>query len=181
MSKTEDLSFEEPWPMYDDEDEPWKDKDRLYKLRKQMDTQAEIGDALGCSPATISYWLKKFRKEDRVDEVDDEDLKCRYFSVCGNELIGRNNGVCELCIDLARKADRDGLDLADRSGEPQWMERLHEEYSVYVDNYHERQREREKIPDPECDDCDETMLKSSDLDDEMFICPNCGKTQTKED
>lgn len=96
-----DLDFSEPWDLYDDEEEPWKDRERILELEKKMDTQVEIGDALGCTPSTISYWLRKFHDEE--EDVVGEGIECRD---CGAETAGRCK-ICDGCLDNLRERDRE--------------------------------------------------------------------------
>jgi hypothetical protein len=100
MSETDDFNYDEPWAMFADEDEPWKDLDRLLKWEEKLDTQAELGDAFGCSPSTISYWLDKARDNPEVGDGG-EDIECRD---CGGETPGQNV-ICDDCLDKLRHED----------------------------------------------------------------------------
>lgn len=141
MSEAQDLSYDEPWPMFADEDEPWKDLDRLLKWEAKMDTQMELGDAFGCSPSTISYWLDKAR--DEVDpEYDDEELRCEYFAVCGNHMDHPSSGVCTVCLDLMRHNDAADELRIDGSVEDH-MEQLHDHYDEKVEQYQAAYDERQ--------------------------------------
>lgn len=51
-------------------DYPWQDEERLLKLYNKELTPTEIADKLGCCPATIYEWLKRFG-------VDFQDPKTR--------------------------------------------------------------------------------------------------------
>lgn len=106
MSKArEDCDFEEPWPMFADEDEPWKDLDRLLKLDDRMDYQYEIADALGTSPSSISYWLDKAKEKRRQERLEEGTL-CQ---VCEEAEVPGGGSTCGSCLDDARDADA-GID-----------------------------------------------------------------------
>ncbi|UBF19166.1 HTH domain-containing protein [Halorubrum phage HRTV-14] len=103
MSTLADFGAEIP------EEEAWKDADVLHELYHDEGLdQSEMGDELGCSAGTISYWMDKLgvdtthtshntRAEPRPD-----DWECEYYEVCGNETPGPRNGLCDRCLDLAR-------------------------------------------------------------------------------
>lgn len=138
MSQTQDLSYDEPWDMFAEEEEPWKDLDRLLEWEGKLDTQMELGDAFGCSPSTISYWLDK-AKDEVEPEYDDEELHCRYHDVCGNLCPGLKNGICDVCLDLARHNSRSKkIDPADSSDYDSHIGKLYEEYPELAE---ERQAE----------------------------------------
>lgn len=144
MSEAQDLSYDEPWPMFADEEEPWKDLDRLLKWEEKMDTQMELGDAFGCSPSTISYWLDKARDEVEP-EYDDEELQCNYFEVCGNLAASPKMGVCDVCLDVMRHNDSaDCIDPEDSETLADHMETLYEHYDDLIE---ERQAEYEEFRD----------------------------------
>jgi hypothetical protein len=128
MSKTQDLSYDEPWDMFAEEEHPWKDLDRLLEWEGKLDTQMELGDAFGCSPSTISYWLDK-AKDEVEPEYDDEELHCRYHDVCGNLAPGPKNHICRVCLDLARhNSGAKEIDPDDSSDYDSHIEKLYEEY-----------------------------------------------------
>jgi hypothetical protein len=160
MSKTQQLSYDEPWPMYSDEDEPWKDLERLMKLDEKMDTQKEMGAALGCTPSTISYWLNK--AQDEVEpEVDEEDLHCYHYDACGNLTPRINNSVCIVCIDLGRHNQSQqphGLDMKDFENEASYMEALYDEYSELAEKQQATYDERHS--DDEEDDGEDSKSES---------------------
>lgn len=170
MSSTEH-DYTEPWAVFQDEDEPWKNRSRLFKLLDQMETQAEVGDALGCTPTTISYWKNKYEEEIR-EEITDEDMRCPHFETCGNEMPSPRNGICNLCLDLVRRADRDNVcidtdEVGDRIAE------LYSEYRDYVAEFRERRRQAAKEDDiPVCDDCEEPMTEVAELNG--YLCSSCG-------
>jgi len=178
----DEYDYSEPWPMFADEDEPWKDFDRLDRLEGQMDTQKEMAAALGCSPSTISYWLGK--KADEYDpEPTEEQLKCDYYEVCGNETPGPNNGLCDLCLDLGRRRSSEVGSPKDLEGDDfttmeDHMELLYERYSDYVEEFRERRSEDESDDGVTCDECGEKMNFSSEI--EAHICPNCTTTAPAE-
>jgi len=135
MSET-DYDYESAWPMYSNEDEPWKNLERLLKLEEKMETQQEMGDALGCTPSTISYWLDKARDEVEI-EPDEEELHCDYFEVCGNLTPGVNNGNCTVCLDLVRhnQSQVSGMiDPDDFENRLEHLEALYEEYDSYAED-----------------------------------------------
>lgn len=149
MSKTDDLNYDEPWAMFKDEEEPWKDLNRLLDWEERLDTQMELGDAFGCSPSTISYWLDKARDEVEP-EYDDEERQCEYFSVCGNLMDHPSSGVCTVCLDLMRHNDTADEIQVDGSVEDH-MEELHDHYDGKVEEfqtaYDERQDDGEDSED----------------------------------
>ncbi|AGM11063.1 HTH domain-containing protein [Haloarcula virus HCTV-8] len=90
--------------------DPWKDKETLRELYhdKGLD-QSEMGDELGCSAGTISYWMDKLgvntthtKHNSTQQEPQAEDWECEYFEVCGNETPGPRNGLCDDCLDMVR-------------------------------------------------------------------------------
>jgi hypothetical protein len=129
----DEFDFTEPWDIFADENQPWKDLDRLLELDEKMETQNEVADALGCSPSTISYWLQKAR--DSREAGLDQDNPCFYNEVCGNEAPGPNNGACDDCLYLARlnehlneKYKTKGLDPESSESMTEHIAALHEEY-----------------------------------------------------
>jgi hypothetical protein len=182
----DDCDFDEPWPLYADEDEPWKDYERLLKLDAKFTYQYEVADALGTSPSTISYWLGK-AKDEYQPEPDDERLKCDRFEACGNQTPGPNNGLCDVCLDLARhntmmddKYKTKGLDATDFESMLAYQRALYEEYPDYAaerQEAYDRQQgnlEDEDDSNPECDECGKEMKFADGLD--SYICTNCTAT-----
>lgn len=50
---------------------PWQDPDVLHELYHEKDlTIAEVGDELGCSQSTASWWLRKLGVKDGYPDVD---------------------------------------------------------------------------------------------------------------
>lgn len=92
------------------ESEPWKDKDELQRLYHEEGlNQAEIGDELGTTGATISYWMQKLEVDTSHtshQRVTEDDLKCDNYEDCGNETPGPKNGLCDDCLDAARAGGR---------------------------------------------------------------------------
>lgn len=103
MSTLADFGAEIP------DEEPWKDADVLRDLYhdKGLD-QSEMGDELGCSAGTISYWMNKLgvdtthTSHNTQSEPRPEDWECEYFEVCSNETPGPRNGLCDECLDMVR-------------------------------------------------------------------------------
>lgn len=121
-----------PWPMYADEEEPWKDHERMLKLDAKFDYQYEIAHVLGTTGSTVSYWLKK-AKENYTPEVTDEDLKCEYFEVCHNETPGPNNGCCDNCLAIVRhnnSARGDDIDATDFETMNDYIAELYDHYDA---------------------------------------------------
>lgn len=119
-----------PWPIYANEDEPWKDYERLLKLEEKFKYQYEIAHVLGTTPATISYWMQKAHDE-YVPEVSDEDLKCEYFEVCHNETPHPNNSLCVGCIGLLRhntSEHGDGIGGAEFKSMTEYVSHLYDHY-----------------------------------------------------
>jgi len=161
---SDDYDYSEPWPMFADEDRPWTDFDRLYRLREKMDTQKEMASALGCTPSTISTWLSKL--PDRYQpEPDDESLKCEYWDVCYNTTPAPRNGLCDTCLVLCRQTGHDGADAP--------MEELYQEYADLVAEY-EAEAKQSLDEGGECDDCGEEIEVMDEQDVEISVCPNCG-------
>lgn len=104
----EDFDFSEPWDIFADEDKPWTDLDRLAKWNEKLGTQAELGDAFGCHPSTISYWLDKI-DDSKPDEAA-EEIDCLQ---CGGDTPGFNL-ICDDCLDQLREDGR-GLEEAPSS------------------------------------------------------------------
>lgn len=96
----EEYDFSEPWPMYADEEKPWTDFDRLETLREKMGTQAEIGDALGCHPSTISDWLQKLDAK-KEQEARETESPCE---LCSDDCPGKND-ACGDCLSALRARD----------------------------------------------------------------------------
>ncbi|AGM10840.1 HNH endonuclease [Halorubrum tailed phage 8] len=103
MSTLADFGAEIP------EEEAWKDADVLHELYHDEGLdQSEMGDELGCSAGTISYWMDKLgvdtthTKHKTRAEPRPEDWECEYYEVCGNETPGPRNGLCDNCLDLVR-------------------------------------------------------------------------------
>lgn len=169
----DEFDYDEPWPLFADEDEPWKDRERLFRLLNEMPTQKHVGDALGCSPSTIGYWKGKF-EDQIVAEAIDEDSKCEYYDVCENETPGGLGEICDLCLDLARKASHGDVgphsdDAAERIA---W---LYDHYDEYVTAFREqRKAEAEEDETPDCTDCDEPMVPVGEID--AHLCTECGAT-----
>jgi len=156
MSKTEH-DYTEPWPIFQDEDEPWKDMDRLLKWEDKMDTQMELGDAFGCSPSTISYWLGKARDEVEP-EWSDKELQCDHFEVCGNLAPGPNNATCIVCLDLMRHNSRDsGLDPGESDDMTAHVGKLYEEYPDYAE-------QQQAVYDEKHNDDDEEDAEDSETE-----------------
>lgn len=91
--------------------EPWKDKETLQRLYHEdgLD-QSEIGEELGTTAQTISYWMQKLEVDTSHtshQRAPEGDRKCAKYDECGNETPGPNNGMCPECLDAARAADRD--------------------------------------------------------------------------
>lgn len=179
----EDCDFDSPWDTFADEEEPWKDFERLLKLEEQMDYQYEIADALGTSPSTISYWLEKAHDEYQP-EPDDEDLKCVYFDVCGNEVVAQSNAVCGVCLDLARRADFDGLGrgalIEDDDPDPETrMEALYDHYEEFANTREQQYSSTPEANDedevPDCDECGGEMTLVDDLG--KYVCEECRATR----
>lgn len=102
MSKAkEDCNFDEPAPLFEGEDEPWKDLDRLLSLEDYFDYQYEIADVLGIGPSTISYWLDKAH-EKRQQELLEQGSLC---TVCEENEVPAGGEACGDCLDDARAAD----------------------------------------------------------------------------
>lgn len=102
MSKSrDDCNFDEPWDIFADEDEPWKDLERLLKLDEKLDHQYEIADALGTSPSTISYWMDKAKEKRRQERLEAGTL-CQ---VCEDAEVPGAGEACADCLDAARSAD----------------------------------------------------------------------------
>lgn len=99
---SEDPNYDDPWPMYADEEEPWKDLERLLKLEQKMETQMEMGSALGCTPSTISYWLSKAHDDPDIHLEDGADIFCEN---CDGET-PRFETICPDCLDDLRERDR---------------------------------------------------------------------------
>lgn len=158
MSQAKDLSYDEPWPMFSDEDEPWKDLERLLKWDGKMDTQKEMGDAFGCTPSTISYWLNKARDEVEP-EYDDEELQCSHFEVCGNLGPSPVNGICTVCLDLMRhNQSAKDIDPGESEDVTSHMEVLYQEYPDFAE---ERQAAYDELhSDDEEDDGEDSEDES---------------------
>lgn len=106
MSDSErDLSGSSPWSMYEDEDEPWKDFERLLRLNEKLDHQYEIAHALGTSGSTISYWLDKAKREELRDALRGGEIcsRCEDEEVPGGDETA--NQLCETCVDELRHRD----------------------------------------------------------------------------
>lgn len=160
MSQAQDLSYDDPWPMFSDEEEPWKDLERLLKWEQKMDTQMELGDAFGCSPSTISYWLDKAKDEVEPDP-DEEDLHCEFHDVCDNLAPGVNNSLCIVCLDLARHNQGelpDGVPMEEYDDRESHMEALYEEHSDFAAERQEAYDERHS--DDEEDDSEDSEDES---------------------
>ena len=109
MSTLADFGAEIP------DEEAWKDAETLRELYhdKGLD-QSEIGDELGCSAGTISYWMDKLgvdtthtKHSNSRREPQPEDWECEYYEACGNKTPGPRNGLCVECISLSRLRTRE--------------------------------------------------------------------------
>jgi hypothetical protein len=100
-SSDSEYDYSEPWSMFAGEEQPWKNLNRLLKWDEKMDTQKEMGDAFGCSPSTISYWLQKAKSDPNVHLEDGSGIQCER---CDGETPG-HNVICNDCLDGVRDRD----------------------------------------------------------------------------
>jgi transposase-like protein len=104
---TDSYDYTKPWALFQGEKEPWKDLDRLLEYYEKLDTQKAVGDAFGCTPSTISYWLEKAREQRREERRTAGVLcqRCEDAEVPG----GTNaaNDICNRCLDELRARDRE--------------------------------------------------------------------------
>lgn len=92
-----------PWPIYEDEDEPWKDKKRLLKLEERFDFVYEIAHVLGTTTSTVSYWLNKAREDQDVHLERGDNVICNE---CGGET-PLFETICPECLNELRTRDRE--------------------------------------------------------------------------
>lgn len=129
MSEIE-YDYSEPWQMFAGEEKPWTDLERVLRLDDKMDTQKEMGDALGCHPSTVSTWLQKAKKSRDVS-LDSEEQDCMNWEVCGNQAPTGRMVICDSCLDLVRTADRErGPNFSDYDEREEFMEEAYEHYDV---------------------------------------------------
>ena len=112
-----------PWPIYDGKDEPWKDADRMLKLKEKFDYQYEIAHVLGCSTSQVSYWMEK-AEETWSPSLDEGDTECVYFAVCGYKTVGPRNDACDTCLDVARENQSGAKNRSDSFIDPRDSESL---------------------------------------------------------
>lgn len=96
-----------PWGIYADEEEPWKDLERLLKLDEKFDYQYEIAHVLGTTPATISYWMGKAHEHRREEALKAGALckRCEDAETPGGGKTG--NELCVECLSELRDRDCD--------------------------------------------------------------------------
>lgn len=114
------------------ESEPWKDEETLQRLYHEEGLdQSEIGDELGTTGSTISYWMQKFgvnTSHTSHQRATESGLKCDYYEVCGNESPTPNNGCCDECLDLFRINSREqNIDITEFDSVTEYVRRLHDE------------------------------------------------------
>lgn len=101
--------------------QPWKDFDRLEQVQQKCNTQKEMAEKLGCSPATVSNWLAKKRESEERDRNAAPE-ECHFHSVCGNDTPGSRNTLCTECLDVLRHFDADGMSSIEK------VEELYKKY-----------------------------------------------------
>lgn len=63
-----------PKPLcFTDGGKPWTDKDRMMELHEEQDYKfREMADLFGCTPGTVSTWMKKHKAEEMREDLDVE-------------------------------------------------------------------------------------------------------------
>jgi hypothetical protein len=89
------------------EEEPWKDADVLRELYHERGLdQSEIGDELGVTAGTISYWMNKLSiNTSHTKHGQSEAALSSPCVECETEVPGRGM-MCADCLDEARHKGR---------------------------------------------------------------------------
>jgi len=121
-----------PHPAFKSRDEPWKDHELMVQLDEKHTYQYEVAHVLGTTPSKISYWMDKAH-ENWTPEVDDEELKCKFFDTCHGEMDQVSAGLCNTCLDLLRHDQSEsGENIREEfegdEDREKYIEALHEQY-----------------------------------------------------